>query len=441
MRQTLSGKSVLLCVVILLILASLACGSSNEGEVVSSPPDTSDEGQDDSPSDEMPDEQGVSFDIFNIGDVVEVKDHYIRLNSVDYQGNVLVANFLVENFGNTDLSVSSFLSFSAKREDGTVLEQEIFDCGFSGLDGSILPGDKLRGDICWVGASSDAGIKIYYEANLFGSGAVVWAATEGTVESEITAGDPALELTTFQIGDLIEVQNHVIRLNSIVYRGTIIAADFTIENHGLTDVDVSSFIAFEAKNGEGTLLEQEIFDCGTSGLDGKVLPGDRLRGSICWSGASETDDIKLYYEASLFGEGAIVWEGIAGEAEDIWTDDPTLQVDVYQYGAVIQLSDHTIVLNGTEFQGNVLKANFTIENTGATDVDVSSIISFESRSREGSKLEEEWFDCGTSMDGSVIPGDKLRGDVCWAGASADDGIRIYYQGNVFGEGAIVWLVE
>jgi hypothetical protein len=65
-------------------------------------------------------------------------------------------------------------------------------------------------------------------------------------------------------------------------------------------------LSFTAKDSEGTKLEQEIFDCG-SGLDGKVLPGDKLKGNICWSGAT-TNTVKIYYEAELFSSGAVVWE-------------------------------------------------------------------------------------------------------------------------------------
>ena len=84
------------------------------------------------------------FEIFEVVMMFEVKEHTIRLNSVEYQGTVLVANFTLENHGSSDLNVSSILSFSAKKGDGTKLDQEIFDCGTSGLDGSILPGDKLK---------------------------------------------------------------------------------------------------------------------------------------------------------------------------------------------------------------------------------------------------------------------------------------------------------
>jgi len=39
------------------------------------------------------------------------------------------------------------------------------------------------------------------------------------------------------------------------------------------------------------------------------------------------------------------------------------------------------------------------------------------------------------------PYDKLRGDICWAGTDLDDGIKIYYEAELFGEGAVVWIVE
>ena len=171
------------------------------------------------------------------------------------------------------------------------------------------------------------------------------------------------------------------------------------------------------------------------------MSGDRLRGSICWAGANAEDGIKIYYEADLFGEGAMVWEAIEGIAEPLELSDPQLKVEVFKAGDVVKIQDQTIILNRVEFQGNVLKANFTIENQGSSDLEVSSMLSFYSRKRDGSSLEDEFFDCGTSFDGSVIPGDKLTGDICWSGANADDGIRIYYEAELFSSGAVVWLIQ
>ena len=145
----------------MLILATLACGSDSSGEKVG-------EATPGAPA------EPPKVEVYDIGDIIQVGDHTIVLNSAEFRGNVLEANFTIENQGADDLNVSSLLSFTAKDNEGSKLEQEIFDCGSSGLDGKVLPGDKLKGSICWSGVSATDSVKIYYEANLFGSGAVVW---------------------------------------------------------------------------------------------------------------------------------------------------------------------------------------------------------------------------------------------------------------------------
>lgn len=440
MKKHNNNFNIVLLIVVML-LVSLACGGSNEGTIITPATKQSDQGGTTTIEVTKPEEIKPSFEVYDIGDVIKVKDHTIRLNSIKYQGTILVANFTVENGGSSDLSVSSILSFSAKNDDGTLLDQEIFDCGTSSLDGSILPGDKLRGDICWSGATPDDGIKIYYEASLLGQGAIVWNAVEGEAKDIDTEAGTPPQLETFMVGDLVKIHEHTIRLNSIEYQGTLLVADFTVENNGNSEVNMSTMVSFSAKNNDGVKLEQEYFDCGSSSLDGKVLPGDRLRGRICWAGANPDDGIKIYYEDDIFGEGAVVWDAIVSIATPLDITDAQIRVDVYKVSDVVQAQDHTIVLNSVEFQGNLLKANFTIENKGTSDVNISSMVSFYARNRDGYSLEQEYFDCGTSLDGSVIPGDKLRGDICWASASADDGIKIYYEAELFSEGAIVWDVD
>jgi uncharacterized Zn finger protein len=440
---------IVVLLIVLLFAVSLACGGSNEGTILT-PESRETTNSDEVQSSEEPsaeqttteEEQSSSspkLETYQVGDIVEIKDHTIRLNSVKYQGNVLAANFTIVNLGASDLSISSMLSFSAKKSDGTKLDQEIFDCGTSGLDGKILPGDKLTGDICWSGTSPENGNRLYYEASLFGSGAVVWDAIEGEAEPmDIDAG-PAMEV--FAVGDIVEVKDHTIRVNSIEFQPPILRANISIENNGDSDLNVSSMISFLAKKGDGTKLELEVFNCGTSSLDGKVLPGDRLRGDICWSGANVEDNIKIYYDATLFGEGAVVWDAIPGEAEPESTTDAVLKVNTYNPGDIVNVQDQNIVLNNLEIQGNVLKGNFTIENLGTSELAISSALLFSARKRDGTNLEQEIFSCGTSFDGQILPGDKLTGDVCWTGANIDDGIKIYYDATLIGEGAIVWLVK
>lgn len=142
-----------------LILSVLACGSTNSGVQVATI--------------QVNSSSSAQYQTYNIGDVVQIRDQTIVMNSAAVEGGILRANFTIENKGNTSTTISSLLSFEAKDSDGSKLEQEIFDCGSSSLDGDILPGDKLKGDICWK-ATTAAPFKIYYQANVFSSGAIVW---------------------------------------------------------------------------------------------------------------------------------------------------------------------------------------------------------------------------------------------------------------------------
>lgn len=265
--------------------------------------------------------------------------------------------------------------------------------------------------------------------------------TSGNTETSETQETESSARSIFEVGDLIDVEEHTIRLNSIEYKGTTLVANFSVENNGDSDISISSMLAFSAKKEDGTKLDQEIFDCEASGLDGSVIVGDRLRGSICWSEANPDDGIKIYYEASMFGEGAVVWETVAAVSEPEINSDAELKVDVFKTGDVIQVNNHSIVLNEITFEGDVLMANFTIENQGDSDISVSSMLSFYARTRDGSELEQDIFACGSSLNGDVLPSDKLKGDICWSGANVADGIKIYYEADLFGQGAVVWVVE
>jgi len=152
------------------MILALACGSSNSGSKVGevAQPIQAEDTKDDESS-------STKFSTYSVGDVVAVEDQTIVLNSFSINGNKLQANFTIENMGDKDLNISSLLSFSARDSEGTELEIDIMSCGGK-LDGGILPGDKMKGDICWDGMATDSA-KIYYEANLFSSGAVVWEVT------------------------------------------------------------------------------------------------------------------------------------------------------------------------------------------------------------------------------------------------------------------------
>lgn len=167
--------NTVLFVIGILVLLGLACGSDNTGaEIAPAAQEEASEAQGEEVQEPEPTATTAGPETFGVGDVIEVQDHTIVLNSLEVQDNKIIANFTVENMGATDLVVSSLLSFEARDDGGSTLEQDIFDCGPSLLDGTILPADRLTGNICWDGLATDIG-RIYYRADLLGSGAIVWS--------------------------------------------------------------------------------------------------------------------------------------------------------------------------------------------------------------------------------------------------------------------------
>ena len=293
-----------------LLIASLACGTSNTGEKVGSTPSASQPAATQAPA---------KAQTYKVGDMVKVQDHTIVLNSAKVDGGALVANFSIDNPGSKEIAVSSVISFEAKDSEGTKLEQDIMNCPSGGLDGKVLAGDKLKGNICWKAAAGAKGIRIYYTASLLGSGAVVWALDSGTGEQAVVAQPTSKPAATqapansaqaqkYKIGDVVKVKDHTIVLNSAKLDGGALVANFTIDNPGSTELNVSSMLSFEAKDSEGTKLDQDIVDCPSGGLDGKVLAGDKLKGNICWASPSAAKGIRIYYTESFLGSGAVVWE-------------------------------------------------------------------------------------------------------------------------------------
>lgn len=277
--------------------------------------------------------------------------------------------------------------------------------------------------------------------------ATVGAATKeekpAPTETEAAAVTPATP-TVFAVGDVVEAEDHRITLVSAAYNNGLLRTDILIENTSKEDIAVSSLMSFSAKDSEGTKLEQEYIDCGNS-LDGKILAGDRLRGNLCWKLSAPTQ-LKIYYEPGLLSNVTVVWALDAAQLPTQLADAPvspsteTGEMQTHKVGETVALDEQSITLNSASVNSNILKANFTVENTGTKEIAVSSMLLFTAKSSDGVKLDQEYFDCGTSMDGKVLPGDKLKGDICWKVANATD-IKVYYEGQLFGSTTVVWSVE
>ena len=101
----------------------------------------------------------------NNTNTINTGESIITLVDAQFQGNVLVATFLAENISNHNISYSQF-DFSAKDSEYEILDTEWFNCPGSTFNGTITPGDKLKGNVCFKNAVNRP-IKITYKPNLF----------------------------------------------------------------------------------------------------------------------------------------------------------------------------------------------------------------------------------------------------------------------------------
>jgi hypothetical protein len=102
----------------------------------------------------VPTEASSQFTFYQIGDVVEIIDRKITLNTVQLTDGTVTANFTVENIGTQVVSMNlAQYEFMAKDSAGTKLEYD-YGCREE-LGGDLVPDDSVRGNLCWQGASGN----------------------------------------------------------------------------------------------------------------------------------------------------------------------------------------------------------------------------------------------------------------------------------------------
>lgn len=119
---------------------------------------------------------------FGVGDTAEYKGVKVTLNSIKESngsqfnkptdGNVfLLVNFTIENNTDTDLAVSSMLSFDAY-QDGYSTNMSLsalIEKSGEQLDGTIAPGKKMQGTIGYEVPATYTEFEINYQADVWSS--------------------------------------------------------------------------------------------------------------------------------------------------------------------------------------------------------------------------------------------------------------------------------
>lgn len=119
---------------------------------------------------------------FKVGDRVETEDYFVTVKGVrKSSGNIapksgdtyLLVDVLVENKTVDEKTVSSMLSSSVRDEEGIKYTVTIGADNKGSLDGTLLPKDKLRGEVAFEVPKEAKGFRYYFETSLFGGKTIV----------------------------------------------------------------------------------------------------------------------------------------------------------------------------------------------------------------------------------------------------------------------------
>ncbi len=98
-----------------------------------------------------------------------------------------------------------------------------------------------------------------------------------------------------------------------------------------------------------------------------------------------------------------------------------------QIRETISKNDRNITLKTAVIDGDRIEINFLIQNTGTSDIKVSSFLSFRLENAAGQSLTNDSFSCsGATIDGTILPNSELTGLVCFK-MQEPGPYKIYYQ--------------
>lgn len=174
------GKWIAIAIVAFIVIGSL--GSSGEDNVPTKVESNNNEVSVQTPASETPEasEAPETPTTFGVGDTAEYNGVVVTLNSIEESngsdfntptdGNVfLLVNITIENNTDSDLTVSSLMSFSAY-QDGFATSMSLsalLEKDGEQLDGTIAPGKKIQGTIGYEVPADYSEFEINYQADVW----------------------------------------------------------------------------------------------------------------------------------------------------------------------------------------------------------------------------------------------------------------------------------
>jgi len=292
-------------------------------------PNEPEEDVDDDSDDDPTDGQDEADDrVFAIGDTIRVGN--IEITVLGYRtsegegffapadGNVFyLIDVAIMNTGDSTESISSMLMFDLRDSDGFSLNTSLgaMTMGRGGVDGAVLPGKVIRGELGYEIPSGASGFKLQINPQVFGRSGLF--AVNMDITSDTPTNPDSLRSSrtgseipigqTFSSGNLEFVVNGVRTYTGEGFfraseGNTFLLVDVSVTNNGSSATTVSSMLMFSIRDSHGFSYSSSIgaMSAGRGSLDGDVMAGSTLRGELGVEIPSDLTGFELFVSPDVF---------------------------------------------------------------------------------------------------------------------------------------------
>ena len=328
---------IFISIIAALFLASLACGTSDEPELISTAPqEEEDVGEGEAlPEAEAEPESEQSPSSFEIGDVISIGDKtLIVLGWEDVPGNqfftpdegykYIAVDVILVNTADTNKSTSSILQMKVKDETAQQYPVDIMaqSLALGGkIEGEMLPGEKIRGKVGFQVPEDGQKLELVFDAKVFGTGKVFVNLGSEPKMVDAPAEIPGeTEQETYTIGESIEMNDILLTVNEVsIIAGDefntpsegykYLSLDLTLVNNSSNPINISSLLQMFVKDSQCRNFSLDFMAtsaAGASSPDGEYAPGETIRGQVGYQVPADETQFVFSFDAGFWRTGRIL---------------------------------------------------------------------------------------------------------------------------------------
>ncbi len=292
-------------------------------------------------------------------------------------------------------------------------------------------------------------------------------ADSGSQQEQPTQAPAPVTQQNYKVGDVVSIGDHVLVVlgwENVQPSDFIkpdagkkpVAVELLIVNNSQAAMSVSTLLQMSMKDDTGQKYAVDFMAStaiGGASVDGELVPGEKVRGKVGFQVAENATGLQFVFDAGVFGSGKVF---VDLGAEPVTVEPPAniageTSQQTYNVGDVIAMGTTNIIVNevlypaGDQFNKpnagfKFLVADMTIENTSATAISVSTLMQMSVKDSGGQKFDVDFMASaasgGSSPDGEIAPGEKLRGQVGFQVPENATGLVFVFDADVWGSGKV-----